>query len=266
MLIVEQEEKNNKPLIHLFYRKNKKRIHEVTDNFKPYFYTHEDQTVDHHSILKQEKGYTSIFNEQLKKITLDLPSNVPQVRNFIAQHYEADIPFNIRYMIDIEPAFGDEPRRCYLDIEIDVEKTFPEPKEAKHPISCITIFDSYTKKYYTLFLDKNKPKGLTKRIWKNRITGKDQQQYILSFKTEKELLRNFIKLIKGFDVDIFLGWNVHHFDMPYIINRMKNLHIRPDGLSPIGKVYIPRPHPKATDVDAIIKGRYRQRILCQQRN
>ena len=42
----------------------------------------------------------------------------------------------------------------------------------------------------------------------------------IEYNTEKLLLRDFIKIIKGFSPDIISGWNTNGFDIPYIYARI----------------------------------------------
>ena len=48
---------------------------------------------------------------------------------------------------------------------------------------------------------------------------------VRSFKTEKELLIEFQKLIQIIDPDFFIGYNIINFDFPYILNRAKTLNV-----------------------------------------
>lgn len=41
---------------------------------------------------------------------------------------------------------------------------------------------------------------------------------------EKALLTEFLNFVRTIDPDIFTGWNIETFDIPYIVNRIKRLH------------------------------------------
>lgn len=108
---------------------------------------------------------------------------------------------------------------CTIDIEVESEKEFPKPEEAKYPINLISVHYSKEDKIYTFGL---RPYTSDSPLIKNYHYCPD----------EKTLIERFIKHFRKKMVDILTGWNIMGFDVPYIINRCKRLKIE-ESLSPI---------------------------------
>lgn len=139
---------------------------------------------------------------------------------------ESDIPEDVKYLQkkygqikDLKPNMK-EFEICYLDIECAVEGEFPKPEEAKYPINLITIHLSNCNETHTW--------GTTE------YTGKEKLNYHYCA-TEKILLDSFISTFRKKKVDVFSGWYVNGFDIPYMVNRMEKLGVEKT-FSPINKI------------------------------
>jgi len=87
--LVKVNKEGSKIILVLRDQNLQKRIVEVID-FRPYFY------------IPYEMGeFTSIFGEKLRKVYVKDPSEVPNERSKYSKHYEADIPYTRRFMIDL---------------------------------------------------------------------------------------------------------------------------------------------------------------------
>ncbi|CAH1068383.1 DNA polymerase II [Acinetobacter phage MD-2021a] len=139
-------------------------------------------------------------------------------------------------------------RVANCDIEVTAGE-FPNPTFAKYEIDAITHYDSIDDKYYVFDL-LNSQRGRVSK-WDPVLAGKsideggdEVPQHILdkvvymSFETEKEMLLEYIRLWEEKTPVIFTGWNVEGFDIPYIVNRIKNVLgvSNMKRLSPFGKV------------------------------
>jgi len=198
-----------------FSQKDKKMIQVV--DFYPYFY-----------VPDKNGEYMSIDNVNVKKITTDDPSKVPSLRSKYVKHYEADIPYTRRFLIDLDlydcvdvpllqnvsykslkPATCNIPYRIwFIDIEVKSD-VLPDFNNPEHPIVSITIYDSYVDKYVSFVLGKTSLNG-------------DDNWKILSFDSEDELILNFLRLYNVSQPDILVGWNVR-FDVNYIKARFEAL-------------------------------------------
>ena len=119
-------------------------------------------------------------------------------------------------------------RRSIWDIEVNSPNEFPQPLEAKHPITAITIYDSFTNHYFSLGLD------TTLITPKKIVMAPDWDTYY--FPKENELCVKTIQLLQSLDPDTMEGFFSRTFDFPYIHNRLTNLGFNPSILSTLGYV------------------------------
>ncbi|MGA2917633.1 DNA-directed DNA polymerase [Methanoregula sp.] len=92
------------PVIHVFGRDAKgKAIRIDVTGFRPYFYIPaeeaESKQIPSNANLEPDILYRSIRGEPLRRLYTDQPTDVREVRNQF-RHFEADIPFATRFMID----------------------------------------------------------------------------------------------------------------------------------------------------------------------
>ena len=167
---VEYSNNPDGPIIHIFGRDTGgKAIHLEVTGFQPYFYAPVNQ-VDGKALPAQvtrvdEGTYTSIRGEELRRIFTARPTDVREVRDRF-RHFEADIPFATRFMIDTgltggvvapgsspdykdaKPAVVNAPARiCIMDIECEDFRGFPDP--GRDAIICLTCWDSFDDDYVT---------------------------------------------------------------------------------------------------------------------
>ncbi len=246
------------PLIHIFARDIHKNAHEIQiTGFLPYFYIPLKDSDKNHpdKIIKKDtsKEFTSIYGEPLCRLYVSRPGDVKDIRDHY-KHFEADIPFATRYLIDsgitggIRIPAGKEivteseissaeinipSRYSILDIEC-IDDQGGLPNSATDPIICITVWDSYDD-IYTSFLLQNSNNTIThEKLCKcgplDNSCFSDKHD-IRIFDTEKLLLINFIEYIQEKDPDILTGWNFTDFDLPYIHGRIRAIGLQLDGLA-----------------------------------
>lgn len=150
-------------------------------DFYPYYYE------------KSEQGaFKSYTGDKLKRIIVSKPSDVKE--QCTKQSYESDILYTKRFIIDkIDEITKSNPKYIFLDIEI-LTRELPDTKEAKYPISCITIYNSYTNDYMT---------------W-----------YLGDWQDENDMFMDFVDYLSNEKPDIILAWNID-FDYTYLFNRFK---------------------------------------------
>jgi DNA polymerase elongation subunit (family B) len=112
-----------------------------------------------------------------------------------------------------------------IDIEVASEEGFPEAKDAKWPITLISIKDNQNKMVVT--------------FGEKEYTGK-KNKYYRHCKTETEILERFFNFVHKRPCDVYTGWNVYEFDLTYLIIRSMKLFGEGTSiykkLSPIGIV------------------------------
>jgi len=238
------------PLIHIFGREpDGSARHVQVTGFRPYLYAPADQ-VDRNpppspAVTDHETLYTSIRGDRLVRIYTGKPTDVRDVRERY-QHFEADIPFATRFMIDmgltggvlspsltadfrdILPADIYAPARvCMLDIECEDARGFPEP--ARDAIICITCWDSYPDRYTTFIHHAPDPVAGASPLDNAAPTPSGcfdpDRHEIRVFSSETEMLKGFAAYIRDTDPDILSGWNFLEFDLPYIKRRMETLSL-----------------------------------------
>ncbi len=262
------------PVIHIFGRDaGGKAIRIDVTGFKPYFYIPIDEAtakpVPQQAMLEPDTEYRSIRGEALRRLYTNQPTDVRDVRERY-RHFEADIPFATRFMIDcgltggvsviteadsptrpgiadggptpiitvaytdLKPAEVDAPARsCIIDIECEDERGFPDPQ--RDAIICITCYDSFDNDYTTfLFTGKSRPGEISDKEAEGGLANgcfRKDTHTICTYSDEVAMLRAFSEYIIRRDPDVLSGWNFIEFDMQYINGRMERLGLSPTQLA-----------------------------------
>ena len=145
--------------------------------------------------------------------------------------FESDIPRETRvltdlYLQDDTPSTGH--KVVFFDIEVSMENGIPNIENPNNEVTAITLYDSVTKEYTVLVLDKTVSRGNYKKG--------DTDTYF--FKDEIDLLYKFVDVYESIGPTIITGWNSDYFDVPYLYNRLKQQcgNGVANKLSPIGKL------------------------------
>jgi DNA polymerase I len=242
-LAINQVEYTNSPqgpVIHIFGRgENGSAVHLEVTGFRPYFYAPFEEVAGGPvpSGVEVEEGfsYRSIRGENLCRLYTRRPTDVRDYRERF-HHYEADIPFATRFLIDngltggveapslqadyrtLRPAEVNAPARtCIFDIECEDERGLPEPGRDK--IIAITCWDSFQDDYHSFVF----PAGVEAPA----IPPSGERIAVEVHRDEKEMLLAFARYLQERDPDVLSGWNILVFDIPYIIGRMEVLGLSP---------------------------------------
>jgi len=127
---------------------DKKTVKRVT-NFRPYFYVDDNEKIpDDYRITGVVKGYKDLFNNPVKKVFIKRSKDLIGVRSLFDKHYEADINFAQRYIID---ELGEVPiyklHTLSLDIETDSLDTFPDLNDPDQAIISCAFADNKVREY-----------------------------------------------------------------------------------------------------------------------
>lgn len=188
--------------IHLWETVNGKRIY-GTYNWVPYtFVSDKDgkyKTIDGRKASKVEFRTYKEYYDYCKDNPYIFENKVKPEIQFLTERYHG-IPDD-----EIEvPAL-----KIYsIDIEVIGQKGFPDIHEAEDPIVLVSITDSMRKRVVT--------------FGEKKYRGSSEGLYI-HCPTEKELILNFLNFLQKHPADVYTGWNIWGFDLPYIINRCKKL-------------------------------------------
>jgi DNA polymerase, archaea type len=249
------------PVIHIFGRDHERTARHIqVTGFRPYFYVPQHQAAAAASSLpvnvtiEESETYLSIRGEPLSRLYTIRPGDVRDIRERFT-HFEADIPFTTRFMIDtgltggihvpaesasfhetVPADIGSNARVCILDIECEDVRGFPEP--GRDAVICITCHDSFDNHYTSLTWSPGKERWdlsvfSGKEGRKNGCFCQDRHE-IRMFANERAMLGGFATYLKETDPDILSGWNFLEFDLPYLMKRMEALGLDPATLARLG--------------------------------
>ena len=135
--------------------------------------------------------------------------NIFGTRNYIHQFITEKFPGEI----DFEP---NAINVVNFDIEVASDSGFPVPEQAAYPITAITVKSSKSSVFQVWGCGDYDSEKCEIELHGNLI------QYH-KCKNETELLAKFLGYwIKNYP-DVITGWNTRFFDIPYIVNRIKNI-------------------------------------------
>lgn len=279
MLLTEYKIKNNKPIIYE-YGRNKDGVKYCNKirNFTPYFYVLKGEEYlysnDNRVVDIVDENLKEIKGKEVIKIVVNNPFDIRELKQLVSESYEADIELNTRYSIDTIGELEKEPiATCFIDIETDHGKGFPSPRKAEYPITAITCYNTLIGKMITFCWHETRDviDQIQSYCYSNNIIYKENHNHVIEnkhlekedihytdttmyFDNEREMLNHFLTYIEDTDPDIFSAWNLS-FDMGYIIQRLYNIALDYNRLSPIG-VVTKEPDRRQKDKDNIsIKGR-----------
>jgi len=157
--------------------------------------------------------WKTIHNEPVKPIEFE---NIREMRDFVKNYKDVS---NMTIYGNISPEYmyisslGEQPfdidkiRVANIDIEVGSEMGFPDPKLASEKFTAITVH--IDEMFHVFGID-------------NFETDREDVQYYFCA-DEKILAEKFLSFWEKMDADIVTGWNVEMFDIPYIVNRIRNL-------------------------------------------
>ena len=172
--------------------------------YKPYLF-----------LPKAEGKYKTLEGKSVDKIEFD---SIRDARDFVSRYSDvsnmdiyglttyqyAYIFDNFKGDIDYDPKLVNI---ATIDIECAADEGFPDIQRADKPLTAITI----------RCRNRNYVFGC------GEFTSTDPNTFYIQCKDEYELIQQFLDRWNKLDIDIVTGWNIEFFDIPYIVNRIKNL-------------------------------------------
>jgi len=251
------------PVIHVFGRTADNEYEHVRVlGVEPYFYvptahvadralTEEyDVILDTREEDANGERFESIRGKPLTKVIGRTPRDVGQIRDDFEEHYEADILFPNRFLIDKDVSAGlqvperrledgriqvryddeelvavDAPTAADLrvntfDIEVDDRSGFPE--DGEEPIVCLTSHDSYDDEYVVWLFDAPDAEVAAPEMLDEYEQIADSGSVdVRVFDEEPAMLDAFVEYIEKTNPDVLTGWNFEDFDMPYVLDRLE---------------------------------------------
>lgn len=187
---------------------------------------------------KEDSGFQNIYNEPVAPVKFD---TIAEARDFVKKHRGMD-GFPIYGMTQFQYTWinetfdevnfdQDKMSIGIIDIEVGSDDGFPEPRQAKKPVTSIAL--GWRGKYLVFGCGDYKP----------------HLPNVTYFKCndETQLLSRFIQAWQKVDLDMVVGWNNQKFDMPYLINRIRRV---------LGDEYVKKLSPWGIVLERMIETRY----------
>lgn len=208
--------------VHLWEYLDKKRVHTTHDIKHEYYII--DET--------NQSPVQDIYGRSMLLRETDSKKNITALKSTGVYTCEGDLSEDVKFLqkrykepLQLE---SEHFNVGYIDIEISSSDSFPKPEEALFPINLITLKLSKTGESYTFGI--------------YDYSGDVVKNYCYC-STEELMLTRFISFFRKNKIDVLTGWNVNYvymvtdgFDVPYILNRCKNLGVDYTPLSPINIV------------------------------
>ena len=182
-------------------------------------------------LVSQPTGYTTLDGKHVKPNKFD---SISEAKDWYNLHKKQGLVFgNTQYNYcwigdnfrDDVPWDKDQICIVTIDIEVECENGFPNPKDAAEPMLSITMKNHQNKKIIVWGLHE----------FQNH---RDDVDYRMC-KDEADLLFKFLDTWSSIEPDIITGWNTEFFDIPYLCNRIAKVLDKDmvNKLSPWGKVH-----------------------------
>ncbi len=256
---------NTRPVVRMFGRTEKgNAVCVFYDKFYPYFYAYSpnlDKAISEMEKIKEIRDFEIVEKflptgyhdkkQKMLKIVINNPQNVPAIKEeliskgIIEKAYDADILFKYRFMVDhgihgmqwIDADCHKSPSNS-VTIPSYYAESFKPLEENKNTnlkylsvdIECVPIdpkkpFDANNLKiiiislaFYPEFDNKNTLVLIAKPFSSKNVKG---------FPDEKEMLKEFLKIVEFYDPDIITGYNINSFDIPTLIEAFKRNKLLP---------------------------------------
>lgn len=218
-----------KQYIDIYRKSNKLLVREIVSGketissvyFKPHLY---------HRTANKNSGYTDYFGKPVDKVVYEnmweMSKDLKEYGTIEGELWGMENPM-YQYIQENYDTTNFDPNIlniAFIDIEVNtssyingklVDGGFPEPEEAKFPITAICQKNSNNENYFVFTTAKwDKSKSI--------LNYKEKVEYIYC-KSEEDILKKWILFVEKTKPHVWSGWNVQLFDFPYIINRMKIL-------------------------------------------
>ncbi|MFT4303369.1 MAG: DNA polymerase II [Candidatus Woesearchaeota archaeon] len=232
---------NNKAFVHLYGRLENKESFLAIFERRAFFYIKKQDQEKAKEILPVEfveENFKNFDGEEVIKLILNTPKEIPDARKILQQEgitcYEADILFPYRFLIDnnIKGCIEIEGKKfsgkeynalhntnyavdnIFVEAEIKPTDYWPELKVLSFDIET----DMKAEKLYSISI-------VCDNYKKVLINKKGIFKHADSFENERELLIEFLNIVKKLDPDVITGWNVIDFDLVVLREMMKRYNL-----------------------------------------
>ncbi|WP_406533710.1 DNA polymerase domain-containing protein [Methanobrevibacter sp.] len=251
----------DKPVIRLFSKDGDKNVVLIDDTFEPYLYVLSDDVNE--CVKEIEDNLDDVFIEKVikkdfqietefLKVTFKHPQELAKKRDTlrdldsVIQIREFDIPFYRRYLMnrDVIPMTEVTATGEKLDSFLDLDSS-------KHDVEIIKLTEDLKRsdvnpqnfRILSFDLEVRNPHGMPNseedeiimigvasnfginQVISTKINSSDRENFVNQVSSEKEMIEEFVNIIKDNNVDIIVGYNSDNFDFPYLKDRAKILGV-----------------------------------------
>ena len=279
----------DKPVIRLFSKQGDKNIVLIDDTFEPYLYVVYDdldecisEIEENMDVVRLEKVIKKDFQveREFLKVTFKHPQELAKNRDAlrdlenVVQIREFDIPFYRRYLMDRDVV----PMTEVIAIGEEME-SFLKLDSKKQDITIIKLTEplkkvkEYPQKFRILSFDLEvrNPHGMPNsqedeiimigvasnfginQVISTKTNSESKEDFVNHVSSEREMIQEFVRIIKENNVDIMVGYNSDNFDFPYLKDRAKLLDVDLDiGMDGSDVKYIRRGYANAASLKGLI--------------
>ena len=279
----------DKPVIRLFSKEGDKNIVLLDDTFEPYLYVMSDnldeciaEIEDELDVVRAEKVTKKDFQveTQFLKVTFKHPQELAKNRDAlrdlenVIQIREFDIPFYRRYLMDRDVI----PMTEVVAVGEEID-SFLNLDSKKHDVTIIKLTENlkrvpdYPQKFRILSFDLEvrNPHGMPNseedeiimigvasnfginQVISTKTNSESKGDFVNQVSSEREMIQEFVKIIKENNVDIIVGYNSDNFDFPYLKDRAKLMGVDLDiGMDGSDVKYIRRGYANAASFKGLI--------------
>ena len=147
-----------------------------------------------HETIKEAKEWVDNYKNQPDLIY----GSTMYAYNYIADEYPKRVDYDIDQILIVT-----------IDIEVQCENGFPNPRDAAEPLLSITVKNHQSKKFVVWGVGKF-------------VNNREDVTYV-ECSDELHLIKEFLIFWENHQPDIITGWNTEFFDIPYLCNRIEHL-------------------------------------------
>jgi DNA polymerase elongation subunit (family B) len=141
---------------------------------------------------------TTQFAKELEGQGMNAFGNPRFAYSFLDEEYPGSVEFDSNYV-----------KVAYIDIETECENGFPNVEAAVEEVNAITLWDNISKEYMVFTT-------LDYTVHRDDVR-------LFKFHNEKAMLSAFVIEFSRLEPHIITGWYLRFFDIPYLVNRIRNI-------------------------------------------
>ena len=279
----------DKPVIRLFSKDGDKNVILLDDTFEPYLYVVADnieecikeieenlEDVKAEKVIKKDFQVESEFVKVTFKHPQELAKNRDNLRDLenVIQIREFDIPFYRRYLMDRDVI----PMTEVVAIGEEVD-SFLKLDSEKQDITIIKLTEDLKRvednpqkfRILSFDLEVRNPHGMPNseedeiimigvasnfginQVISTKTNSQNRDNFVNQVSSEREMIQEFVNIIKDNNIDIIVGYNSDNFDFPYLKDRAKILGVDLDiGMDESDIKYIRRGYANAASLKGLI--------------